>query len=515
MDMRGRSAEGVVSARSGSAAEADDDRGTGRDARLLRPRDTCWRLEPANRVRLLIDNEDYFRVVKQTLLRARRSVLLLGWSFNPHTRLDPPEARGRGDDPATIGALLIDIGRRNPDLQVNVLSWDMPLPMSLPYMLYPRRAKYRFRGSPVDFRLARAAPGACLHQKLLVVDDRVAFCSGGDFVPNRWDSQAHPDGDARQRLPSGLRSPPRHEVSIMVEGPIAHAVGSIVRDRWQKATGEDAPAYASPHEDGPWPPEVRATFRDVGIGIARTEPDVPAWEASRLHFETIAAARDYLYLENQYFASPEVGEALATRLAEPAGPEIVLVCTLHAPSYFDRFVMDHSRDDLVTRLRSHDRFGRLRVYSPRTASGRSIIVHSKVSIADDRLLRVGSTNLNNRSLGLDTECDLALEAGNGPAGAELRRTIRSIRDHLIGHFLGCEPGRVAEETARAGSIVRAIDAIDPDGSRLAPIPPPRGGPIGRLMARYQLGNPYGQSDVFRPWRRRRRKPALLKHVAPE
>ncbi len=38
------------------------------------------------------------------------------------------------------------------------------------------------------------------------------------------------------------------------------------------------------------------------------------------------------------------------------------------------------------------------------------MVHSKVMIVDDGFLRVGSANLNNRSMGADTECDLAFEA---------------------------------------------------------------------------------------------------------
>ena len=40
----------------------------------------------------------------------------------------------------------------------------------------------------------------------------------------------------------------------------------------------------------------------------------------------------------------------------------------------------------------------------------AVMVHSKVMIVDDGFLRVGSANLNNRSMGADTECDLAFEA---------------------------------------------------------------------------------------------------------
>ena len=57
-----------------------------------------------------------------------------------------------------------------------------------------------------------------------------------------------------------------------------------------------------------------------------------------------------------------------------------------------------------------------------------MIVHSKVSVIDDRLMRVGSTNLNNRSLGFDTECDIAASAED----AADRTAVRVLRDRLIG-----------------------------------------------------------------------------------
>ncbi len=68
--------------------------------------------------------------------------------------------------------------------------------------------------------------------------------------------------------------------------------------------------------------------------------------------------------------------------------------------------------------------GRLGVFWPVADRGRPIYVHSKVMIIDDRLLRIGSSNLNNRSLGFDSECDVALEAA--PAGTGARR--RPARD---------------------------------------------------------------------------------------
>ena len=56
-------------------------------------------------------------------------------------------------------------------------------------------------------------------------------------------------------------------------------------------------------------------------------------------------------------------------------------------------------------------------------------MHAKVVVADDRLLRVGSSNLNNRWMGFDTECDLAIKAREGEETTH--RTILGIRDQLL------------------------------------------------------------------------------------
>ena len=68
------------------------------------------------------------------------------------------------------------------------------------------------------------------------------------------------------------------------------------------------------------------------------------------------------------------------------------------------------------------------------------MVHSKVMIVDDGFLRVGSANLNNRSMGADTECDLAFEADS----EEHREFIRGLRRRLIGHFCGVDEATIAE-----------------------------------------------------------------------
>ena len=87
---------------------------------LLRPGETCWRLEPADRLAFLVDGQEYFTALVEALRAARRSIHLLGWGFDPRTRLSPDASDG---DDAQIGHLLIALAKADPALDVRLLVW--------------------------------------------------------------------------------------------------------------------------------------------------------------------------------------------------------------------------------------------------------------------------------------------------------------------------------------------------------------------------------------------------------
>lgn len=467
-------------------------------AAFLRPGDTCWRSAHADRVALLVDAEAYFSAAEAAIGAAQRSVTLIGWHFDSRTRLKPLELNS-----APMGRFLKKLARERPEVKVRVLIWNMALVMSAGFQFYPYRAKADFAGSEVDFRLDRTTFfGASHHQKILVIDDALAFCGGGDFSIDRWDSPRHLDEDPRRIDPGGDLHPARHEVMALVDGEAARALAELANERWRRATDETLTL-----SDGPpptWPEALPPSLTDVEVGIARTEQR--AWgrpairESEALHLAAIAGARESIYLENQYFTSRLIGGALAARLQEADGPEVVVISTQHCPSWFDRGTMDRARDDMIFALRAADRHGRFSIWCPLTSAGRGVIVHSKVTVIDDRLLRVGSTNLNNRSLGFDSECDIAAVAET----PEQRDAVRVLRDRSIGHFLGVTGSTVSEAVHRAGTVAGAIRALQEDGrQRLAPVEPRTHGWWGTLVARWQLGDPLSREDSFRPWERRR------------
>jgi phospholipase D1/2 len=164
--------------------------------------------------------------------------------------------------------------------------------------------------------------------------------------------------------------------------------------------------------------------------------------------------------------------------------------------------------ELVREADVHDRF---RLYTPVTAQREHIYVHAKVTVIDDRLLRLGSSNVNNRSMGLDTELDLAIEAIDGQPGAdELATTIVGFRDRLLAEHLGCTPVEVAAAIADAGSLVRGIERLlRPTGRSLQPFEPPELGPADRLLAESELLDPEKTPNRWRRVERffaRRRQP---------
>jgi phosphatidylserine/phosphatidylglycerophosphate/cardiolipin synthase-like enzyme len=465
--------------------------------RLIDSPGACWKTATAGRFSVLMDNEAYFEALASSLAKARKSIVLLGWQFDPRTRLDP-ETRP-DDHQAQIGHQLRMLVKTRPDLDVRLLIWNSPLLIAASQGFYPHRAQGWFRKRMVEFRLDQPGPlGACHHQKVIVIDDAVAFTGGGDVATDRWDSVEHLDDDPRRCMPSGVFSAPRHEIMCVMDGDAARALGDLARERWFRATWERT---RPDHVDSdPWPDGVIPDLQDVPVGVSRTEP---RWAGRRevreieiLHLEAIRRAKKLIYFENQYFTAPRIAAALAKRLEEPDGPEVVLISTGQSPSWFDHWTMDTTRSEVLYRLEQADRHDRFHAFSPMTENGARLIVHAKVSVIDDQVLRIGSANLNNRSMGFDTECDVAVEPGTEQGEA----AIRNLRQTSIAHFIGAptEAYRMAEELT--GSVGKAIQRFSE--GRMTPLgadPPSR---LEAFIAEWQLGDPASTGDAWRPWKRR-------------
>lgn len=450
-----------------------------KNERILEEGRNCWRIAQAARAAFLIDADAYYSAFVEAVRQARHTVYILGWDMDSRVRLRPRE-----EPDLELGDFLNAVVSARPALHVYLLSWDYsvifamerePLPTVQLGLRTHRRVHFRLDGVH--------PPGASHHQKIVVVDDQVAFSGGLDFAIRRWDTPAHPAIDPDRVDPAGVPYAPFHDAQMLVDGAAAAALGELARERWRRATGARlAPPPTS--ADDAWPTSVRPAVRDVEVGIART---VPAYdgragvgEVKQLYLDAIAAAQDHLYIENQYFTADTIGDALAARLREPDGPEIIIVLPRETPGWVQERTMGALRTALVERLRAADRHDRLRVFHPIVPGlGKSecVKVHSKILIVDDRFVRIASSNLNNRSMGLDTECDLALEA-NGDA--QVVSAISALRNRLLGEHLGVTPQVVARTHARTGSLVATVGALRTGARTLVPLDGPIIAPLAQI-----------------------------------
>jgi phospholipase D1/2 len=432
----------------------------------------CWRIAQARRAAFLIDGDAYFRALRQSVSRARHSVVILGWDVDSRTRLGRP-GEGRS---WTLLEFLNDVLRRRPGLRAYVLAWDFSVIFTLEREPLPT-LRFAHAGHPrLSFRLDDAHPlGASQHQKMVVIDDAVAFVGGLDLTIRRWDVPAHHAHDPERVDPAGQPYPPIHDVQMAVDGEAAAVLGTMARARWEAATGDTLHAAPGPHDDALWPQGLAPDLTDVPVGIARTvgqRDDCPAvTEVASLTVDAIAAARKWIYIENQYLTSAVVGSALAHRLAEQDGPEIVIVLPREEHGWLEQSSMGILRARLLRRLAESDKFGRLRLYYPRIPDLRAgcMNVHAKVMVVDGVLARVGSANLSNRSMGLDTECDLALDAELEPRAGP---ALEAFRNRLLAEHLDVQPEQVAAALAARSSLIGAIEALVGRPRSLEPLPIP-------------------------------------------
>ncbi len=438
---------------------------------IFQPGRNVWRVEHANRASVLIDACSFFGAVRAALLQAKRSVFIIGWDLDSRTRLVGEDRNPPDGWPVTLREFLVRLVSERPELTVYLLGWDFALLYALEREPLPSLTLGWNTPDRVRFRLDNTLPiGASHHQKVIVVDDALAFSGGLDLTIRRWDTCQHAIDNDERRDPAGQPYRPFHDVQMMVDGAAARALAELARERWARAAGENVPSV--PEFAAPWPQEVRADFTDVQIAIARTLPEYreqnEVREVEALFYDMIERAERTVYIENQFLTCSTMAHALARRMKEKPELEALIVCPHAHASWLEARTMRNGRIRFAQILREAGIAGRAHLVYPEVSDGvrtTDTMVHSKVMIVDDWLLRVGSANLNNRSMGTDTECDLAL-AAQSDAQCE---AIRQVRARLIADHCGVAPEAAAKAIAADSSLIRAAEGLSGNGHRLRPI----------------------------------------------
>lgn len=473
----------------------------------------CWKIDACERATVIIDAADYYHWVQLMMRSAKRRILVIGWDFDSRIRLGSADS---SDNP-TLGEFFLELARDNPQRQIAILKWSFG---ALKQLLRPSALwiLYKwYRTKAIDFRFDSAHPKGCSHhQKIVVIDRHLAVCGGIDISTARWDTSDHLDNDERRRLPDGKHYAPWHDITMAVAGPVAQSLAELGGDRWSRATRKALPEVDVPC-DPVWPQGLPVMFEQVKVAIARTRAEYGTAgeirEIEELYLDMIASAKRFVYFENQYFTSAKLAAAIAKRLSEEAPPEFVLIMPRQADGWLEQKAMDAARIRLARQIAQVDQKNRFRIYVPVTQAGADIYVHAKLSIVDDRLVRVGSSNLNNRSLGLDSECDLVIDAAL-PGNEAVCQKIAALRARLLAEHLGVTPATFAREYQTRSSLVGAIEALRSTGKTLALLDLVEPGPLDQFIADSELLDPesadmlldpIGERGLHKHWREGLRK----------
>jgi len=437
---------------------------------ILKEGRNCWRILPARRTAFLIDGAAFFDAFFWSALRAERSILITGWDIDSRIRLFPEEERE--GFPPVLSEFLLALTRKKKKLHVHILGWDFAAIYVFSRELFPVFRLPWKRHRRIHFHLDGKHPlGGSQHQKVIVIDDSIAFVGGMDLTRGRWDTPDHRVYNPRRLDPGGKPYGPFHDVQMAVDGESARALGDLVRARWQRAKGK-ALKPPAPAGSDPWPKELTPALHDLQIALVRTEPAYngrrAVKEVETLYLDSFAAARKFIYMENQYLSSFSIGKALAENLRQENGPEIVLV--LRAGSeWLEETTMGVFRAKLLARIREANVHGRLKVYYPTApgVDGKGINVHSKLMVVDDTFVRIGSSNLSNRSMAVDAECDLAFESAGEP---RMEKAIRELRTSLLSEHLGVDREEFEKIFEAQGSLIRAVEKLRGGSRTLVPFP---------------------------------------------
>ena len=289
------------------------------------PEKTHWRTVQATQATLVIDADNYFNAAREAMLQARERIMLVGWDFD--ARINFGDA-GNDDGPPTVGEFIYWLVERTPTLHVYLLRWQLGAVKTLArgstFLTVLKWMKHPRIFTKLD---AAHPPAASHHQKIVVLDDSFAFCGGIDMTGSRWDTREHLDHNPKRILPNGKPHDPWHDATTALQGPVAAALGDLCRARWESAGC--APLAPVAPVTAFWPASVPVQFRDVTVKIARTMPEMPGRpgvrEIEALYLDHIGRAKRWIYAESQYFASRRIAEAIAKRLEEENGPEVVII----------------------------------------------------------------------------------------------------------------------------------------------------------------------------------------------
>ncbi len=397
-----------------------------------------------NEIKHLVDGDAMFPAVTQAAIDAKESVNLMGLFFDVNNgfiskfreefnNTTPPSANCKSGMEATLEEVL----KNKPGMPVNVLMTNIPLSASDTVT----EVKEFFQNTAVKTAFFKKG-FSILHSKAIILDGVKAILMGSPLKQFYYSDIRHAIRDARHK--GSLN----HDVSVQIEGPAVAQINKTFATVWKSSkepfntiTPNNIPEKPGGENTSVATVQVLRTMPAANYNP--TFPDdekLPHGETGILeaYQRAIHNAERFIYIENQYFTSHDIIDALVFRMKDASKPklEIIIVIPIRPdlPGYPDRQVDNINMLKSVAKSNGH----KLAAYTMWSRSKKPdsdefqimpVYVHSKIAIIDDTWATVGSANLDGTSLN-HHEIDLLV------SGALMDRAIAKFKlGNDIGKFL--------------------------------------------------------------------------------
>jgi phosphatidylserine/phosphatidylglycerophosphate/cardiolipin synthase-like enzyme len=427
----------------------------------------------------MVDGEENFRLKYQKMTEAKSSIYIANYDLDLNLQLirrdtTPSSLRihsliaspcrskslensvdGATDDrDYTLQNLLIQKAMQKVDIKI--LVWEprgivRNLPNSRKRGLEERRKKIEGileiakRYGIEDYltiRLDSKAPTLTsgFHEKIMIIDNQIAFCGGQDLSLGKWDTSAH-DFDNQLR---DLGGEPWHDIHAMVEGPIVWDLIYHFNQRWVYSIWKDIrqvkkivkPASVGSYLfssfastalsfTGKGDTEITAlrTWKQLsenGHGLDYDSNGIQGSGSVCAWYDTMFnKAKESIYIEDQFlFQDKAITKILVNRLKEQKDLKIITVGPMepNLPGFVFGTISKESINHINSNLAALRKAGqdRVRTYSlisqHNTSKDRrkQIYIHSKLMIVDDKWVTIGSANTDKDGLEYSTEFDLGI-----------------------------------------------------------------------------------------------------------
>lgn len=435
----------------------------------------CWDVSQASFATPLIDADNFYTALYHAIVAAKHCMFVVGWDADSRIPLLRGEAAEKCSTPTIFSELIAWKAEQNPDFRVYILRWDSSF--AFMQIREPWALEVWEEATPenVYIHLDDTIPmGGSQHQKVIVVDDVLAFSGGMDVSTNRWDTRDHLPDNPLRNGPRG-EFVPLHDVQSMLAGPVVGLYSELVRWRWNRSApneciGRRQVELNSGELPDVWPQQFEPLFYDIPCAPARTIPEMddhPAInEVQEMYLSLIASAEEFIYIENQFTTRIDIAEALNRRLKECADLKVLIVSSEAPKNVFECEGYWSGRIDFKRVLEEGIAPGRVQmscsVNHGADGTRTSKRFHSKVMCIDDQFAVIGSSNISNRSMSLDTELDTIFAAKTDSH----RQAIALFRNDLIAEHCGKSIAQVHEAVNSDHALEALSDGDVKGGYRL-------------------------------------------------